>query len=493
MRLSNIMILASAMIAGSLSAGAQNMTAAEPGETLATVPVSLDSCRSMALAYNKQMRIADEKVKGSGYQRKEASAAYFPSIDFTGGYLYNQKKLSIFDSDQLLPTKTFDLETQSYQFNLVKNPVTGEPIKGPDGQYVPETVALIPKSAMEYDIHNVFFGAVTLTQPIYMGGKIIAMNKLTHYAEEAAKALRDNQAEDVIYSVDAAYWQVVSVKAKQELAVSYVALLDSLRHDVQCLYDQGMATRADLLSVEVKLNSAQVDLTKVDNGLVLSRMLLAQLCGLPVNTPVDPVDSDPSLSDYALVPTSYDMNEVYSRRDDLRALGYAVKAGEQHAKVAMSSMLPNVALIGSYEFSNPNMYDGFKKRFSGAFSVGAAVTIPLWHWGGNYNKYRAAKSEAVVRKLQYEDACEMVDLQVKQSAFKAREAVKTHTMTETNLAKANENLRQATLAFKEGMMTPDNVMEAQTAWLKANSENIDAMIDVRLCDVYLSKVLGTLE
>ncbi|MDE6825505.1 MAG: TolC family protein [Paramuribaculum sp.] len=493
MRLSTKMFLATVAVLGPLMAYGQTAQTAVSDAPEGVMPVSLDSCRSMALANNRQMQIARENVRGAGYLKKEAFAAYLPSIDFAGGYLYNQKKISIFDSDQLLPTKTFDLASQSYQYNLVKNPMTGEPVKAPDGQYIPETVALIPKEAMEYDIHNVFFGAVTLTQPIYMGGKIVAMNKLTHYAEEAAKALRDNSAEDVIYSVDAAYWQVVSLKAKQKLAVSYLALLDTLRHDVECLLEQGMATKADLLSVEVKRNSAMVDLTKVDNGVVLSRMLLAQLCGLPVDTPVEPVDCNPEQPEYQLAATDYNMNDVYSRRDDLRALGYAVKAGEQQAKVALSSMLPTVALIGSYEFSNPNMYDGFKKRFNGAFSVGAAVKIPIWNWGGNYNKYRAAKSQAIVRQLQYDDACEMIDLQVKQSAFKAREAVKTHDMTLTNLAKANENLRQATLAFREGMMAPDKVMEAQTAWLKANSENIDAMIDVRLCDVYLSKVLGTLD
>ncbi len=95
-------------------------------------------------------------------------------------------------------------------------------------------------------------------------------------------------------------------------------------------------------------------------------------------------------------------------------------------------------------------------------------------------------------ELAYDDAKDMINLQVSQSAFKAQEAVKTYQMTMSNLSKADENLRQATLGFREGVMTTDNVMEAQTAWLKANSENIDAMIDVHLCDVYLSKVLGTL-
>lgn len=95
-------------------------------------------------------------------------------------------------------------------------------------------------------------------------------------------------------------------------------------------------------------------------------------------------------------------------------------------------------------------------------------------------------------KIKLEDAREMVNLQVTQASFKSQEALKTYQMTETNIRKANENLRTATLGFREGVATADNVMEAQTAWLKANSELIDAMIDVHLCDTYLSKVLGTL-
>ena len=153
--------------------------------------VSLDSCRAMALANNKQLMMSRQGIKKAEYQNREAFAAYLPALDFAGGYMYNQKDISIFSSDQMLPTKTFNLETKSYEFNLVKNPMTGEPIKGPDGQYIPETVALIPKEAMTYDIHNVFFGAVTLTQPIFMGGKIVAMNKITKYAEELARQMHD--------------------------------------------------------------------------------------------------------------------------------------------------------------------------------------------------------------------------------------------------------------------------------------------------------------
>ena len=373
------------------------------------------------------------------------------------------------------------------------NPITHQPVTTPDGTPIPSEVALIPKEAMEFDIHNVFFGAVTLTQPIYMGGKIVAMNRLAKIQEEANRMLQENESQNVIYAVDAAYWTVVSLNAKHRLAKSYVNLLDTLDRNVKLMLDQGVATRSDLLSVDVKLNEANVDLLKVENGLSLSRMALAQICGLPVHSDINVADEGVAQAiPSAEIATRYNMEEVYSRRPDLRALEMASEATVQQKRVALSEMLPNIALIGSYSFTNPNMFDGFKNRFGGAFSVGVMVKIPLWHWGGNYNGYRAARSAETISKIQVADAREKIDLQVSQAAYKAQEAVKTYLATESNLAKAQENLRTATLGFREGVITTDDVMAAQTAWLKAHSENIDAMIDVKLCDVYLSKVLGTL-
>lgn len=454
---------------------------------------SLDSCRAMALSNNKELMVKAERVRQAGYQRKQAFAAYLPALDFAGGYTYNQKKLSLFDSDQLLPTKSFNLATQSYEFNVVTNPITHQPVTTPDGTPIPSEVALIPKEAMEFDIHNVFFGAVTLTQPIYMGGKIVAMNRLAKIQEEANRMLQENESQNVIYAVDAAYWTVVSLNAKHRLAKSYVNLLDTLDRNVKLMLDQGVATRSDLLSVDVRLNEANVDLLKVENGLSLSRMALAQICGLPVHSDINVADEGVAQAiPSAEIATRYNMEEVYSRRPDLRALEMASEATVQQKRVALSEMLPNIALIGSYSFTNPNMFDGFKNRFGGAFSVGVMVEIPLWHWGGNYNGYRAARSAETISKIQVADAREKIDLQVSQAAYKAQEAVKTYLATESNLAKAQENLRTATLGFREGVITTDDVMAAQTAWLKAHSENIDAMIDVKLCDVYLSKVLGTL-
>ncbi|MDE6179430.1 MAG: TolC family protein, partial [Duncaniella sp.] len=271
-----------------------------------------------------------------------------------------------------------------------------------------------------------------------------------------------------------------------------------LSHNVDLMLEQGVATRRDKLAVDVKLNAAKVDLTKVDNGLVLSRMALAQLCGFPIHTPYTIADEaesldSPRLSAEAASDAPIDLQEVYARRDDLRQLELGVKIFKQKENVARASMMPNLALVGTYSFSNPNVFNGFKHRFNGAFSVGAMLTVPIWHWGGNYNKLRAAKAQTAALGMQLDNAREMIDLQVSQASFKAREAVKTSRMTRANLAEADENLRCATLGFKDGVMTVDDVMGAQTGWLKAHSEDIDARIDLYLCDVYLAKVLGTLE
>ena len=453
--------------------------------------VTLDSCRHMALRNNKEIQQATLGIEKAGYQRKEAAAAYLPQFDLTGGYIYNSRKVSLVKEDQMLPTKSFNLQTGQYDYNLVIDPTTGYPLQV-NGQYVPSTIALLPKSGLTYNIHNLMGGALTVTQPIYMGGKITAMNQITELAQQLAREMHDSKVEDVIYNVDAAYWQVVSLCAKQKLARSYVNLVQTLDNDVKAMVSEGVATRANQLAVDVKLNEANVDLTKVDNGVTLSRMLLAQLCGLPVNTMMTLADEGREDLNLSLAPSNFNLDEVYDKRHDVRSLELATKIYDQQVKVARSEMMPKLAAVAALHATNPNSYDGFENRFGAGFSVGATLRVPLWHWGGLSNKVKAAQVEADVKRLELDDAKEKIALQISQAAFSYQEAFKTFEATKANLAQADENLRIAGIAFKEGMGTVDEVLAAQTAWLKANSEKIDAEINVQLTHEYLSKVMGSM-
>lgn len=444
--------------------------------------VSLDSCRNMALRNNKTIRMAEERVNAAKYTKKAALGAYFPGIDFSGTYMYNQKNMSLTGANMNIP----DGLTQ----------IAGALVP----QLPPEMQQALMKlkndfddfKFMEFDMHHVFAGVITVTQPVYMGGKIKALNDIASYAHKLSETQRNTAENDVVFTTDEAYWQVVSLVHKERLAESYVALLDTLNTHVISMIAEGVATQSDGLTVAVKLNEAQIMLTKVQNGLTLSRMLLAQICGLPVDTVFQLEDEEIEQETLPATNRIFDMDEVYAHRQEVQSLIYATKIYQKKKNLVLSDMLPKLALIGTYSFSNPNSFNGFKREFDGMFSAGVVLNVPILHWGTNYNKVRAAKSEAIVAQLQLEDVKEKIELQVNQAVFKSMEAQRTLDMTVSNMAKAEENLQNARLGFQEGVLTATNVLEAQTAWLQANSEKIDAQIDLRLCEVYLAKATGTM-
>ena len=149
--------------------------------------------------------------------------------------------------------------------------------------------------------------------------------------------------------------------------------------------------------------------------------------------------------------------------------------------------------MGGYAVSNPNVYNGFEKKFAGVWNVGVMVRIPVWNWGDVAYKVRASKGATTIANLELAEAREKIELQVNQSVFRVEEANKKLEMAMANTRKADENLRMANVGFSEGVISPTTVMEAQTAWLQAQSEKIDAEIDVRLSQVNLQKSMGTLE
>lgn len=435
--------------------------------------------------------MAQENLKGAGALKESARAAYLPGIDFAGTYFYNQRIINLLGEDAKLPTMSFDPSTMSYQYNIVKGP-DGKPVVNPEtGSFIPSEVAVIPKEAMSFDVHNVFAGAFTLTQPVYMGGQIRALNQIAGFGEKIAAAMSNNVAQEIIYSVDEAYWTVISLIEKKKLAESFVSLTDSLCRNVGYMLEEGVATKSDLLSVEVRVNEANIALAKVSNGLVLSRMALAQICGLTPDTKMELEDESLNRLSLQKAP-EVNLEDVYSRRQDLEIVRQSINLLKSRENLSLSELLPKIAVVGAYAFSNPNVIDGFKKRFGGGFSVGATLQVPIWHWGGDYKRYKAAKSNTTAQRLLLEDLEEKVQLQVSQARFSLDEAEKTYRMASLNLTKADENLYQAQLGFKEGVLTTSDVLGAQTAWLAANSEKIDAEIGVRLAHTYLSKVVGNL-
>lgn len=466
----------------------------------AQTSLSLDSCRALALTNNKDLLISHEKINAAHYQRKAAFTNYLPNFSATGAYMRNQKEFSLLNNDQKAALSGL-----------------GSNLAGPIGQAAAGIIATYPElaplisslsgslpaaldqagnslvDALRTDTRNVYAGAITLTQPLYMGGKIRAYNKITKYAEELARQQHNGGMQEVIMSTDQAYWQVISLVNKKKLAEGYLKLLQQLDSDVEKMIAEGVATKADGLSVRVKVNEAEMTLTKVEDGLSLARMLLCQLCGLDLSSPITLADEN--MENIPLIPTDthFDLSTVYENRPEIRSLELATQIYKQKVNVTRAEHLPSIALMGNYMVTNPSVFNSFENKFKGMWNVGVMVQLPIWHWGEGIYKTKAAKAEARIAQYQLQDAREKIELQVNQAAFKVNEAGKKLVMASKNMEKAEENLRYATLGFREGIIATSNVLEAQTAWLSAQSEKIDAQIDVKLTEIYLKKSLGTLQ
>lgn len=465
--------------------------------------LTLDSCRALALTNNKELRISAEKISAAHYEKKAAFTNFLPKISAMGTYMRTEKEISLLSDDQKGAISNIGTAAQgsiqeTFQQLAASNPALGQLLE-PLAPLIPGIGSALNGvgqglvDALHTDTRNMYAGAVTLTQPIYMGGKIVAYNKITKYAEQLAESQHATGMQDLILSTDKAYWQVISLVNKKKLAESFLTLVQQLDSDVDKMIAEGVATKADGLSVKVKVNQAEMTLTQVENGLSLSKMVLCQLCGLPLNAEI--ALADENIQDLSLPSTEMQSNvaTALSNREELKSLNLASKIYDQKVNVTRAGFLPSVALTANYMVTNPSLVNGFERKFRGMWAVGALVQIPIWNWGEGMYKVKAAKAEANIARYQLADVKEKVELQVSQASYKVNEAAKRLTMAEKNMEKADENLRYAKLGFTEGVVPTSNVLEAQTAWLSAQSDKIDAQIDVKLTEIYLRKSMGVLK
>lgn len=437
---------------------------AEPGT------LSLDSCRNMAIENNKGLRMADMQRQAAHYTRKSASTSYLPKISATGIYMHTGKELSLLSDEQ----KT----TLSH---------IGDAISAPALNSVGQGLV----DALHTDTRNMAGAAVMLTQPIYMGGKIRAYNNITLLAEQIAGDRYNLRYQELIVAVDETYWNIVQLTARKRLAEGYLNLVETLDNDVDQLIGEGFATKADGLSVKVKVNEAKVSIIQVNNGIEILKMRLCELCGLPMDTAITLADEnseDLPVSDYDYT----DNTESWVNRPELSALSASVRIHDEKIKLARSEFLPTVALTGGYFANYPSVFNSFEKKFKGTWNIGVAVNIPLLTWGDRSYKTKAAKAEAAAARFEFDETREKIELQVSQNRQKVHEARELYAASLSSQAEADENLRYATLGLKEGVIPLSNVLEAQTAWLSAKANLISADIDLRLAYVYLRKSLGTI-
>ena len=476
--------------------------------------LTLDSCRSMALRNNKQMGISKLKQDIAANTRKALRTKYLPKVSAIGGYEFVSKEISLLNSEQKSALNNLgsnlvgniNQQAPSMITNWVQQGLItmeqAQQLSQMFSQYAPtfgshaanalDGIGQSITNAFRTDNRNVFAVSVMVRQPIYMGGAITAANKMADIAENMMAVSAESTLQNTLYNIDQAYWQVVSVRQKERLANSFLEVVKKLDGDVEKMIREGVATRADGLKVKVKVNEAEMNVTQAQDGLVLSKMLLCQLCGLPLDSDIKLADEDKE--DIAIASTAEDMNvqTAIENRPELKLLQNTVDIARQTTKLVRAAYLPHIALTGGYLATNPNVYDGYRNKFGGVWNIGVLVHVPIWNWFEGEYKVRATKAATSMANLELTEAQEKIELQVTQCKFKLREANKKLAMAAKNVEKAEENLRCANLGFHEGVLTATEVMEAQTAWVQALSQKIDAQTEVQLSQVGLKKALGIL-
>ena len=466
--------------------------------------LQLEDCRQMALAHNKSLQMVQESVKAAKQLKEAAFTQFLPNFSANGAYTRNEKNLSLLSEDANLPVYNMNANgTPNYANSWNNNwkqvaANTYAPVDASgnvfDPKVNPEKIqwknyALLPKSAMEFDIQNVYAGSIGFVQPIFMGGKIKELYNIAKYGENLAQAQQESKMTELLLEVDEAYWRVVSLENKVKLAKEYRNLIARVDSNVTDMINEGVATKAEELKVRVKLNEADITMTKAEDGLNLSRMALNQLCGIALDDVYTLADQDLAAETITrLIP----IDQALNNRPEIKQLMQMENIAKSNEKIMVSRFLPNIVLSGNYLVTNPNSFDGYKNQFGGMYSIGVVANIPLFHFGDKVHTLNAAKSQHKIATLQLEETKEKMQLQIKQSSYKVAESLKKKTSTEHNVEQAEENLRYATEGFTEGVITSTDLLGAQTAWLSAKSEYIDANIDVKLTNLYLAKSLGTL-
>ena len=468
---------------------------------------TLAQCRQMALEASHNSEFRHEALEAARLNQQAALAAMFPKVSANASYTWNSKSPVLLANEM-----QFDFGTARVGANGMGSFEWSETSwinqLEQDTRSLPDVNARVQALGNEYgqmiadayqelyrafnpDLTHVVIGQVGITQPIYVGGRLKAMYDIASVTRDVAEIEADSKQQDLIVSVDEAYWRVVDVEHKQQLAEQYYGLLVTLEKNVEELVEEGVATQSDLLKVKAKRGEAEVKKMQAENGLILSKMALCQLIGLPLHT--DFVLGDAGLQDIQLQDTVAISDEMLNSRSEIQLLDAAEKIAKANVRVMSAGLQPNIVAQANYIYSNPSAENGISNQWksTGFFNAGVVVNIPIVH-SDDILRLKAAKHEANIAAIKRDEAKELLTLQVTQANQKVMEAQQKVAMTEIQVKNAEEVMRFAQEAFDAGMATASDLMQAQTAWQAACTDHIDAEVEAHVAETHYKRFTNTL-
>ena len=410
---------------------------------------TLQQLKDSALQNNIAIRTARHDIEAASQQRKEAFTKYFPNVSGTGLWFNANRgmaKMDVNPSEMISPEMGAAL-AQSFP---------------------PEALAALANPVSISMMKNGTIGSLMAMQPIFAGGQIINGNKLAKVGEDVSRLQLHLSENEVEKTTEQYYWQLVSLQEKVKTVNAVDTLLADIHKDVEVAVRAGVALHNDLLQVELRQNDIASQRLKLENGISIVRLLLAQFCGLS-SLNIDNPSTQVELTDNNV---QYSMFNVQSTTE-YQLLQKQVEATRLQKKMAVGQQLPSVAVGAGYNYHNLLEND---HTFGMVF---ATVSVPISDWWGGSHAIKRKKIEEQKAKEQLADNAELLAIRAQSAWNNVVEARQQVELAQRSINQAQENLRLNRNYYKAGTSTMSDLLEAQLLYQQALDKHIDAYADLQ--------------
>lgn len=457
--------------------------ACPPAAAQTALHLTLEQCRQQALEHNKQLGTARLKIQKQTADLKAMKTNFLPNFNLALADFYNTSKVNLTpDATAMFPSGMAGLNSLLAQLGQV--PQYAPLVSGVQG-LIPKF--RLPDDFLEFKVGNVFLGAVTMTEPLYAGGKITAGYKMSKLGLQMANTGVRLTEQEVLLETDQAY--VLCIRARQlgEIARSYRDLLAELHKNVEAAVRHGMKLRNDAMKVQVKLNEAELNIVKADNALRLAQMNLAHVIGLPLVQQIEVEEpAQPQTADPVVAGAEADI----SLRPEVDLLADKTEMARLNVKLTRSEFLPSLLLFGSYGYTHGLRFMNETLLKRGSATVGLALRMPLFHFGEGCQKVRSAKAAHQIAQLEQDDLTEKMRLEAMQAGNNLQEAALEVSITQKSVAQAQENLKMSKQLYEVGSEPMSDYLEAHAIWQQASADAVEARCNYILAQTKYRKATG---
>ena len=410
---------------------------------------SLQQLKDSALHNNIALRTARHDIEAAQQQRKEAFTKYFPNISGTGAWFnanQGMAKMSI-NASEMIPPELGATLAQSFPA---------------------EALAALANPVSISMMKNGTIAGISAVQPVFAGGQIVNGNRLAKVGEDVSRLQLRLSENEVEKQTEQYYWQLVTLMEKTKTVDAVDSLLADIAKDVAVAVKAGVALPNDLLQVQLRQNDVASQRLKLQNGIGIVRLLLAQYCGLK--------KSEFTLS-YAMnsqfsEPAKQDEESALARTAEYQLLNKQVEAATLQRRMAIGQQLPTVAVGAGYNYHN--LLDN-NHTFGMVF---ATVSVPISDWWGGSHAIKRKKIEQQKAEEQRADNAELLKIRMQNTWNSVVEARQQTELAQRSIEQAQENLRIKRNYYKAGTSTMSNLLEAQLLYQQACDKLTDAQAEL---------------